>query len=197
MLLRGDALRFQSTNFDDYPAESESTGVEGHRDFVRLWTAASRRVHSYILTLVLNWADAEDLLQDVGVTAWEKFGEFDRRLDFGAWACGIARNKVLTFNQQSARKLVISSVLVEQLADAIRLESEALEQQHEALQTCLSRLSEMDRQLLRLRYTPGLSIKVVSKETGRSVDAIYKSLQRIYVRLSECVARRLLMRGAP
>ena len=182
---------------DDHHVDNTTLRADGQREFVRLWTAASRRVHSYILTLVLNWTDAEDLLQDVGVTAWEKFGEFDARKDFVAWACGIARNKVLTFNQQSVRRLVISSELVEQLTDAVRLESAALEQQHEALQDCLSRLNEMDRQLLRLRYTPDLSVKVVSAETGRSVDAIYKSLQRIYARLNECVSRKLLLKGTP
>lgn len=64
-------------------------------EFVRLWTAASPRIHAYLVTLVLNWADAEDLLQDVGVTVWMKFAEYDSSRDFVAWACGIARNKVL------------------------------------------------------------------------------------------------------
>jgi RNA polymerase sigma-70 factor (ECF subfamily) len=165
--------------------------LEGQRDFIRLWTAASRRVHAYILTLVLNWADAEDLLQEVGVTAWEKFRDFEPGGDFVAWACGIARNKVLNFNQQAGRRLVISSDLMEQIEDMVRSESSRLERQHDALQQCLDRLPEADRQLLRLRYMPGVPIKLLAEETGRSVDAIYKSLQRIYARLSECISRRL------
>lgn len=187
-------MKQERIHFSFPQQEGESIPSHGHREFVRLWTGASRRVHSYILTLVLNWADAEDLLQDVGVTAWEKFGEFDSRMDFVSWTCGIARNKVLTFNQHSLRKLVISSELVEQLADAVRMESETLELQHDVLQECLARLDSGERELLKLRYTPGLSIKAVSEETGRSVDAIYKTLQRVSRRLSDCVSRRLKRR---
>lgn len=187
-------MKPERIQFSDPSQEGETFHPHRHCEFVRLWIAASRRVHSYILTLVLNWADAEDLLQDVGVTAWEKFGEFDSRMDFVSWTCGIARNKVLTFNQHSLRKLVISSELVEQLADAVRMESETLELQHEALQECLARLESRERDLLKLRYTPGLSIKAVSEETGRSVEAIYKTLQRVSQRLSDCVSRRLKRR---
>lgn len=174
---------------------SDVPRLEGQREFVRLWTSASRRVHSFILTLVMNWADAEDLLQDVGVTAWEKFDEFDRSGDFVRWACGIAKYKVMSFNQLAGRRTVVSSELVDRIAEAIQADAAVLQRQHEALQTCVSLLNDEDRQLLRLRYMPGLPIRVLAEETGRSVEAIYKSLQRIYHRLGECVSRRLLAWG--
>jgi RNA polymerase sigma-70 factor (ECF subfamily) len=55
-------------------------------DFVTLWSHHARRVHAYILTLVHNVADADDLLQETGATLWEKYHEFEPGTDFGAWA---------------------------------------------------------------------------------------------------------------
>lgn len=162
-----------------------------HRQFVRLWTSASRRVHAYILSMVLNQADAEDLLQDVGVTVWEKLDEFDSSRDFTAWACGIARNKVLSFNQLASHRLVQSSDLLDRIHAAASSNTRQHEFQHSLLLGCMSRLSEAERQLLRLRYVQENSLKEIAQDTGRSVHALYKSLQRVHLKLFECVSRRL------
>jgi len=167
----------------------------GHVEFVRLWTGASRRVYTYIFTMVLNWADAEDLLQEVGVTAWEKFDEFDRDRDFFAWACGIARNKVLSFSQQASHRLIQSPELLEKIAQVARSQSQTLEQQYEALHLCLARLSQADRNLMQARYAPGTSLKEIAAESGRSVQGLYKSVQKIRARLFECVMRRISRGG--
>ncbi|SFJ18307.1 sigma-70 family RNA polymerase sigma factor [Planctomicrobium piriforme] len=164
---------------------------DGHREFVRLWTAASRRVHAYILTMVLNQADAEDLLQEVGVTVWEKFDDYDPSRDFVSWACGVARNKVLSFNQLASQRLVQSRELLDRIEAETWLSSRTLERQQHALQQCLSKLRDADRQLLQLRYTEGISLKQAAHDTGRSLQAMYKLLQRIHLRLFECVTRRL------
>lgn len=67
-----------------------------HLEFVHLWTKSSRRIHAYLLALSMSWSEAEDLLQEVASTAWEKFPEFDQSRDFVTWANGIARNKALS-----------------------------------------------------------------------------------------------------
>jgi RNA polymerase sigma-70 factor (ECF subfamily) len=159
--------------------------------FVRLWTTGSRRVYAYILTLVTNRSDAEDLLQDVGVTAWEKFGEFDSTRDFVAWACGIAHYKVLGYLRSSRRYASLTDALVDEMHHEMIALSDVLDRQHLALQDCLSALSTADRLLIGLKYHPGMTIAQIAAQTGRSVAAIYKALQRIHDRLFECASRKL------
>lgn len=166
----------------------------GHVEFIRLWASASRRIHAYITTMVFNVADAEDLLQEVGVTAWQKFEEYEPDRDFVAWTCGIARNKVLLFNRLARHRLVQSSELLERVEQEVRNDSRMLERQHEVLRECLSKLSDRDRKLLQIRYSDGITLKSVASETGQSLQALYKSLQRIHIRLLECVTRRLALR---
>lgn len=162
-----------------------------HVEFVRLWATASPRIHVFILAMVANWADADDLLQDVGVTAWEKFYEYDRDRDFASWACGIAKNKVLSHRRQEARQLVQSMELAKRIEQALAAEPCSLERRREALRKCLDRLSESQLRLLSISETPGATLKSVAAEAGRSVEAIYKSVQRIRLRLFRCVTRRM------
>jgi len=166
-----------------------------HGKFVRLWTANSRKIYAYLLTLVPQRSDAEDLLQEVGVVAWEKFGEFDQSKDFVAWARGIARNKAMNFLHKSKRYRQPPAGLVEQIHEEVSSMSGLLERQHEALERCLTRLSDKDRDLLRLRYAPGLAVPELAEQTGRSVAAIYKALQRIHDRLLQCVEQVLATEG--
>lgn len=163
----------------------------GHVEFVRLWTGASRRVYTYLFSMVLNWADAEDLLQEVGVTVWEKFDEYDRDRDFVAWACAIARNKVLSFNQLASHRLVQSAGLMERIEQAYKVQSPTLEQQHEALNKCLSQLGTADRNLVQARYSSRVSLQKIAAESGRTTQALYKSIQRIRARLFDCVMHRM------
>ena len=170
---------------------STRTQAKSNAAFVRLWTTGSRRVYAYILTLVTNRADAEDLLQEVGVAAWEKFAEFDASQDFVAWACGIAHFKVLAYFRSSKRLASLTETLLSNLRAEIAGMSDLLDRQHEAVEDCLSRLPAADRDLIRLRYTPGLTVERIAEQTGRTIAAIYKALQRTHVRLYKCASRKL------
>lgn len=65
--------------------------------FFRLYNRAQKRLYSYLLMLVHNHSDAEDLLQETASVLWEQFHQFDKEGSFAAWAIGIARNKAFDF----------------------------------------------------------------------------------------------------
>ena len=160
-------------------------------DFVGLWTAHARRVYSYILSLVPNWADAEDIFQETSTTLWEKFDEFEPGTDFGAWACRTAYYKVLTHSKRRGEMLRLGEDFLEAVSRDAEQMGDLLDAQHLALAECLERLSGRDRDLVDLRYAPNGSAKSVAEEVGRSVPAVYKSLQRIHQTLFDCITRRL------
>ncbi len=161
-----------------------------HGVFIKLWTAGFRRIRAYVYTMVFNWADAEDLCQEVGVAAWESFDEFDESQDFVAWVCGIARNKVLMFNRKARRRIVATDALLNELDRRMKARSRALGTQVDALQVCLSQLKDHERTLVKSYYFQESSMQEISERTGRSLQALYKSLQRIHARLFECMRRR-------
>jgi len=73
-------------------------------DFVRLLKRYDRRLAAYVFSLVPDWNDAEDILQDTWVRLWEQFDEYRQGEDFGVWACTIARYLVMAYRKRMQRE---------------------------------------------------------------------------------------------
>jgi len=80
---------------------------------------------------------------------------------------------------------------LEDVAVEITAGADMLETQYQALADCLEKLSDKDRDLIQRRYLSESSVKSVASQVGRSVDAVYKALNRIREALFECVDRTL------
>jgi RNA polymerase sigma-70 factor, ECF subfamily len=158
------------------------------KEFVALLTRYSRRIYSFIRTLVPNQADAEDLFQDVSTTLWEKFGTFRPGTDFRAWAFQIAHYKVLNFRQRRAHlPQLFADEMVDRLSQERILMDDALESRFHALADCYQKLNRLDRELIDLRYVEGATVSDAAAQTGRSVDFVYKALRRIHSALYRCI----------
>jgi RNA polymerase sigma-70 factor (ECF subfamily) len=167
------------------------------QDFVLLWTQHAQRVYAYLLTLVPNRADADELLQETSLTLWEKFDQFQPGSEFGAWARSVAFNKVRNFRQRSGNSVVhLDDELLELINAQATTDSETLDAQYRALADCYGKLRPTDQELITLRYRAGSTVLSVAQEAGRSVAAIYKALNRIHSNLFDCV-HRVLSEEAP
>lgn len=145
-----------------------------------------------ILTLVANRADADDLMQETAAAMWKKFDTFEPGTDFAAWALRIARYQVMNhIAKASIRKRYFSTVALDALADEVVQVMENQDFRSEALQHCIDKLPERDRELLHLRYQPGATIKHVAARVGRSVHTVYEALNRIHCQLLVCIRRTL------
>jgi RNA polymerase sigma-70 factor, ECF subfamily len=157
---------------------------------VQLLTNAQQQLTRYVRTLVPNRADAEEVLQETNLFIWRNADEFQLDTNFAAWACKIAYFQVLTFRKRQSRsRLYFSDALVEQLA-AGAVESLARgNEEAEALDLCMEKLSQEDRQLMDLRYEPGATVEGIARQVGRSTKAVYNALGRIRTWLLDCVER--------
>ena len=164
--------------------------TQAHQKFAELFVDAQGKVYRYILTLILNTADAEDIFQQTSLTLWEKWQQYDPASPFAPWAYGIARNHIRNHIRKSmrlGRSVALSELLIERISD-IRQESEStLERRRNALPDCLERLSQKHRRLLEKRYDAGESIESVAETFGLSVEAAYKTIQRIRRTLHDCI----------
>ena len=162
------------------------------REFVRLMTRDERKLYSYILTLVPNWNDADDILQETNVRLWEEFEKFEAGTNFLAWARRVAYYEVLTRRKRSKRSKLIFS---EQLLDTLSKETEEIgpivETRQRLLAKCVDQLAEHSRELLARCYCDGAQIKDVAKSLGRTATAVYQSLHRIRISLRNCIERQL------
>lgn len=160
--------------------------------FVPLFSANSRRIYTYILTLVPNRADAEEVFQEVSSILWERFGDFTLGTHFGAWACRIAYYKVLQFqDRRRLHPLAFSDAMFTSLDEEMLRMDDTLDQEYHALANCMAKLREKDRDLITMRYSDGGTPQRIANEVGRPIKSIYKSLDRIRHALLECVQRAL------
>ena len=143
-----------------------------------------------VAALVPHSDDAEEIVQQTAIALWEKFDRYDMQQPFTPWACGFAVNVA---RQWLARRQRWKSVLDENLASEIlRRRSELrplLEARLQNLDGCIEQLPHEQRRLLDGYYFRRLPIDGVASEAGRSVDAVYKSLQRIRRTLRQCIER--------
>lgn len=173
--------------------------MDGSRteEFMRLFLAHERRIYGLIVSLVPNLADADDLLQDVSAAMWQKFDTFQSGTDFAAWGFAFVRNAALKYHEKAraAGRITFSDTLLESLAQEAIAIVPQITQRHEALRHCLSKLPERSRLLLEKRYEPGATLKDAAAQTGLSLDAAYKALNRLHTGLAECVRRTLAAGG--
>ena len=99
--------------------DNSSNNQKSFRDeqFLRLLIANQDKIYAFILTLVHNSTDAEDILQDATTVMWRKYDTFTPGTSFIAWGITIARMHVLKFFEKNRNcRLSFSSDLEQQLA---------------------------------------------------------------------------------
>jgi RNA polymerase sigma-70 factor (ECF subfamily) len=160
--------------------------------FVQLLTQYQQRVHLFILSLVPDRTDAEEILQETNLVLWQKFADFRPGSDFRAWAFQVAFNKVKAFRERHGRRrLRFSDGVMDRLAGLAAAEPETVPATIEILQECKKLLNNQDRDLIERRYEPGATTASVAGALGRSEAAVYKAVVRIRRALHDCVQRFL------
>ncbi|MFM1748540.1 MAG: hypothetical protein RLZZ188_2206 [Verrucomicrobiota bacterium] len=169
-----------------------------HRRFLRLFTTHEESVRAFVRRLVPSRADADDVMQEVSVVLWEKFGSFNQQTDFRVWAFGVARFEVLGWLRDKGRdRLVLDEGVALKLSQEAEALEPALSRQREALESCISRVPEDQRSLLMRAYQPEARIREVAASSGRSVAGFYQWLHRMRKALLDCIHAALAREGSP
>lgn len=164
--------------------------------FARLLAQYRKPLFRFIYCLVQSMHDAEDLFQQVTITLWDRFEEFEPDTDFFSWACAVAKNRALNyFKARGRRRIYFSSELIDEIAERERLQSEYYEARLQSLAHCRKKLSRADQELLAACYESGCSMRVAAEKIGRPVGSVYTSLTRIRQALYRCIERALAGEG--
>lgn len=171
---------------------TDQPDIDRQAEFVQLLNAAHRRLLAYLVSLLGNLQDAEDVLQRASVTMWKKFHVFESGTDFSAWAATIAFYEARNFQRLHSRsRLVFSDDLLETLAEE-RLQGIAnVDSRQSALNECLQELDAPSRALLEAAYLEEGSVVQLAEQLGRAPQTLYNKLNSLRRRLFHCVEQRL------
>jgi RNA polymerase sigma-70 factor (ECF subfamily) len=169
-----------------------SEPADRHEEFVLLLNGAHRRLLGYLVSLLGNRMDAEDVLQRASLTLWRKFDTFEAGSDFIAWASTVAFYEARNFQRLAMRsRLQFSDALLETIAAERTTDLAHCDARHEALEQCLAKLDESGRQLVAAAYADGGDIGALAEQLGRARQTLYNKLNVIRRNLADCVTRRL------
>lgn len=161
-------------------------------DFTRLLLQNQKRIYGLILSLVPNGPDADDIMQDACAVMWQKFDTFEAGSNFAAWALRIARYQVMTYyNRRRRAKARLSDESLDAIIDHLAEARIDKNERVEVLNLCLSKLSDGNREIIRLRYKQEKAVDEISSDMNRSVHAVYKALNRTHEQLLRCMRTNL------
>jgi len=126
------------------------------------------------------------------VVMLRKYRSFESGEHFLRWALNITRFEVLKhFEKKRNRLQKLSPELFSAIEEKAAEMAQKEDRRREALQECIETLREKDKELLRLRYQIHSTTRSVAETLGRSIDAVYKALNRIYQKLLLCMRYKL------
>lgn len=152
-------------------------------------------VRGYFRSRLRDWSSADDLAQDVFVTAFVKLENFRGESQVETWLLGIARNHLRNFLRKHREEAVGLGEDLQALLDRKCEPAEShgtAEGRLQRLRHCLDRLPEQARELLDARYVQGFSIREISAKQGRGYSALAMQIHRLRDLLLECIERETL-----
>lgn len=175
--------------------------VEAFSELVRQHQTA---VRTYVARFVREGEVANDVAQEVFLTAFRALSSFRGEAAFRFWLLGIARRLVLSSLRAEARRRTretssLPGAVADWHADLLEA-TEPRASRHErelaALGRCLEQLPKPASQLVSDHYIRGRSTVEIARQTGKRDSAIRMALTRLRRLLRECMERRLQAEGA-
>jgi RNA polymerase sigma factor (sigma-70 family) len=165
------------------------------RAFEALYSRYQRRIHAYAMGMVKDHGRAEDVTQEVFVSALRRMRETERPIAFKPWIYEIAKNACIDQFRRSRRAEEVSLEADEGLAPADygRLVGsdpaphDAVETKQDLNDLCgaFGGLSDAHHEILLLRELEGLSYREIGDRMGMSRPAVESTLFRARRRLTE------------
>ena len=159
--------------------------------FGAVYNATSAKLFGIVLRITGRREVAEEVLQEVYVTVWQKAGEFDpARASPITWLATIARNRALDQVRKTTPVFIEDTPGVLDLPgdDEHPLDGIARSQELARLMQCLDGLEPERREIVLLAYREGLSREELATRFKRPVATIKTWLHRSLIQLRLCLA---------
>lgn len=172
--------------------EDKDVGSGAQARFDALYRRTADPLLAYAVRRVRSPADAADVVAETFVIAWRKLDDVPQpETEARAWLYGVARRVLANHYRSDARR--------SDTAQALRTELTRVEAQvHHApslIEMTMERLSESDRELLRLTAWEGLSTRELAIALDCSTSAARVRLHRARSRLTSHLEQ--VRRSAP
>jgi RNA polymerase sigma-70 factor (ECF subfamily) len=158
--------------------------------FIQLFLKSQRRLYGYVMAVIHNPVEADDIVQEAASLMWKKFDEYKPGTDFTAWAISVARFKIFRYLREKKSQ---QQKFSQKTMDIIeQLESEDVVNEDTRiglLRQCIQKLRDTERRILELRYEEGATLKTLAGRLGVNVNTLYSQLSKIHLMLLNCIKK--------
>ncbi len=145
--------------------------------FAQLYDKYFDKIYRYVAFKVGNRVEAEDMAQQVFLSALQNISSFKwRNIPFSAWLFRIAHNKVVDHLRKKSRRATVSLEGVQVLSASDPQRTAELSLDIEWLKSATAELTAAQRDVITLRFAGDLPIAQVAQIMGKSQGAV-KALQ--------------------
>lgn len=164
---------------------------DAYERFTRLFLQHEPEILRAVLVFVPQRTDARDIVQETAVTLWKQFDQYDPTRPFANWAIGYARMQVRRFLRGGARRASLSEQAAKLIESAQDGRAALKEKRDAALRECLDQLPVHSRELIAGYYFEERTVEALASAHGRTVEALYKTLQRLRAALLDCINSKM------
>ena len=170
------------------PREEEqlvSNLLVGDEDAVReMYARFGRPVYTLGLRLLGSAEAAEELTQDVFLTAWRKAARFDAtRGRLSTWLMTIAHNLAVDRLRRETGVTRPTLVLVDEVPERAGVDESAVVLERDAAIRALESLSDAERRLLARAYFRGLTAREIAEADGIPLGTVKTRLRAALIKV--------------
>lgn len=158
--------------------------------FERLYQDTSSRLFGICLRVLPDRAEAEDVLQEVYVSVWNKAAQFDPgRAGAMAWLSMMARNRAIDRLRARPAGRNTPLELVGELVDTTATPQQETETRSEnaRLEACMSQLDTRRRSLIRAAFFGGATYEELAARIGSPLGSVKSWIRRGLTQLRACL----------
>ena len=145
-----------------------------------LYDRYAARLYTLVLHICQDPGAAEEIVQDIFLTAWREAGRYDHlRGSVGAWLCTLARNRAIDALRKGVRRPSLSWEPMEDVESGSQDVAESVEDRVMAAQArrAMETLPRAYREPLYLAYFRGLTHRQIAEMTGLPLGTVKTRLR--------------------
>ena len=158
-------------------------------DVYQLLANIQPSLKAYIISLLANTSDADDILQETNHYLVKNQDQFQLGTNFKAWAFRVAYFRVKSHIRDRGRHGTVgfSEAFLDQIASTSNNYLAQSENRMTQLHQCISNLKAKEQNLVRKHYFEKQSMVALAAIFKRPTNTLHKSISRIRQKLKACI----------